>query len=92
LTINSEDLTMKFGSVLDGLWQVVGIVDARAGEPAQPWPVNPVIDGVVAGLAAIRGQVGRPKNHIGITPIAIYSPIGGLAESEAVAVYPPDGQ
>jgi hypothetical protein len=65
LTINSEDLTMKFGSVLDGLWQVVGIVDARAGEPAQPWPVN---------------------------PFAIYSPIGGLAESEAVAVYPPDGQ
>ena len=33
MTISSEDLTMKFGAVMDGIWTVVGIVDAGVGEP-----------------------------------------------------------
>jgi hypothetical protein len=82
LTINSEDMTMKYGSVMDGLWHVVGIVDANLGKPNDPHPVNPMIDGAITALAAIREQVGRPQDHFGLTPIAIYSPIKGFIEDE----------
>lgn len=83
MTISSEDLTMKFGAVVDGRWTVVGIVDARIGEPPSPSPVNALLDGVITSVVAIRELFGRPKDHWGITPIAIYTPMTGLAEIEA---------
>ena len=85
LTISSEDLTMKFGATLDGLWTVIGIVDAAQGKRQLPLPVNPVIDGVVQAMISLREFIGRPEDHFGITPIAIYTPIRGLAEIEATS-------
>jgi hypothetical protein len=83
LNINSEDLAMKYGAAIDGQWRVVGILDAMIGEPSVPVPVNPMIDAVMNSLAFIREQVGRPRTHFGLTPIAIYAPIRGAVESEA---------
>ncbi len=82
LTINSEDLVMKYGAVLDGLWTVVGIVDARIGSPTEPWKLNPVLDSVVTAMTGLRELIGRPQGHWGLTPIAIYAPLQGAAEAE----------
>ena len=73
LTISSQDLVMKYGAVLDGLWTVVGIVDARIGPPTEPWKLNTVLDGVVTAMTGLREIIGRPQDHWGITPIAIYA-------------------
>jgi hypothetical protein len=82
LTIGSEDLVMKYGAVLDGLWTVVGIVDARIGSPVESWKLNPVLDGVVTAMNGLRELIGRPQGHWGLTPIAIYAPLQGAAEAE----------
>jgi hypothetical protein len=82
LTISSEHLTMKFGAVVDGLWTVVGIVDGRIGDPPKPLPINPLLDGFVSAMASLREVVGRPKDHWGLTPIAIYAPLQGAAEAQ----------
>ena len=84
LTINSEDLAMKFGAVMDGVWTVVGIVDGKAGEPDKPFPIgSPMLDASVEMMARLRGFIGRPYSHIGLTPIAIYTPLVGIAETDA---------
>jgi hypothetical protein len=75
LTISSDALLMKFGAVVDGLWTVVGIVDGRIGDGCEPLRINPVLDGVVTAMSALRETIGRPKDHWGLTPIAIYAPL-----------------
>lgn len=83
LTITSEDLTMKFGAVIDGKWTVVGIVDGGIGDSSPALPINDLLDGVIKALVNVREMLGRPKDHWGITPYAIYTPIAGIAEIEA---------
>lgn len=85
LTIPSADLTMKYGSALDGIWSVVGIIDAKPGLPPEPFRTNELMDGVVSTLDQIRRFVGRPLDYFGITPIAIYTPLAGAAESAVTA-------
>jgi hypothetical protein len=83
LTISSEDLTMKYGAVLDDTWTVLAIADAMPGERPQARPISQLLDAVVNSMEQIRQQFGRPNSHIGITPLAIFKPIKGLAEIEA---------
>jgi hypothetical protein len=83
LTISGDALIMKFGAIIDGLWTVVGIVDGRIGNAATPLPINPILDGVVTAMSGLREAIGRPKDHWGITPIAIYAPLRGAVEIEA---------
>ena len=88
LTISSDALVMKFGAVIDGVWTVVGIIDGRIGDAPDPLKLNPVLDGIITAMAGIREIVGRPKDHWGITPIAIYAPLRGAVESEIEAQEP----
>jgi hypothetical protein len=83
LTISSADLTMKYGAVMDGIWTSIGIVDGGIGPQPDPLPVNDTLDGVVKAMTLLRQFVGRPQDHFGFTPLAIYSPIHGIAEAEA---------
>lgn len=83
LTISSEHLVMKFGAVVDGLWTVVGIVDGKIGDTTEPLSISPVLDGLIVTMTGLRDLIGRPKNHWGLTPIAIYAPLRGIAETEA---------
>jgi hypothetical protein len=92
LTISSDALSMKFGVAISGCWTVVGIMDAGVGEQPEPWGVNSLIDGVTTAICGLREVIGRPKDFYGLTPIAIYSPITGIAECEAAkAANPSDG-
>jgi hypothetical protein len=34
-------------------------------------------------MAGLRELIGRPKDHWGLTPIAIYAPLQGIAEAES---------
>jgi len=47
--------------------------------------VSPLVDGVITAMAGLRELIGRPKDHWGLTPIAIYAPFQGVAEAEAQA-------
>lgn len=85
LTISSDALVMEFGAVVDGVWTVVGIVDGRIGDTPEPVKTNPMLDGVLAAMASIREVIGRPKDHFGLTPIAIYAHLRGAVETEAEA-------
>lgn len=85
LTITSEDLVMKYGATIDGLWTVVGIVDGMVGPSPDPVQVNPIVDGAVTAMTAFRDLIGRPRDQFGLTPIAVYAPIQGVAESEVEA-------
>jgi hypothetical protein len=84
LTISSDSLVMKFGAVVDGVWTIVGIVDGRIGKPPEPVTISPALDGIVTAMAAFREFAGRPRDHWGLTPIAIYAPLRGAAETEVV--------
>lgn len=84
LTISSEALVMKFGAVVDGIWTVVGIVDGRIGDAPEPLKISPILDGVVTAMSGLREAIGRPKDHWGITLIAIYAQLRGAAETEAL--------
>jgi hypothetical protein len=88
LTISSADLTMKYGAVMDGIWTSIGIIDGNPGKPPEPLPLNESLDGVVKLMAIVRQHFGRPENHFGFTPIAIYAPIHGISEMEAAASTP----
>ena len=89
LTISSDALIMKFGAIIDGLWTVVGIVDGRIGDVPPPLPINPILDSVITAMSGLREAIGRPKDHWGLTPIAIYAPLRGAVEAEAQV---PDSQ
>lgn len=80
LTLGSEDLMMKHGVAIDGLWTVVGIVDANVGEQPATLPLNDLLNGVVTAMNQLRALIGRPFDHFGLTPIAIYKPLGGVIE------------
>jgi hypothetical protein len=81
LTIASEDLTMKYGAVIDGRWAVIGIIDAIPGESSEPLPINNLMDAVVKAMTLVRETLGRPKDTIGLTPLAIYTPLVGRDRS-----------
>jgi hypothetical protein len=83
LTISSDALLMKFGAVVDGLWTVVGIVDGIIGDAPPPLSISPILDGVVTAMSGLRELIGRPKDHWGLTLIAIYAPLRGAVETEA---------
>jgi len=88
LTISGDALIMKFGAIIDGLWTVIGIIDGRIGDAPAPFPINPILDGVVTAMSGLREAIGRPKDHWGVTPIAIYAPLRGAVETEAQSTDP----
>jgi hypothetical protein len=85
LTIPSEDLAMKYGAALDGIWAVVGILDAMPGPRPEPLFMGELLTGVIQSMENVRAQVGRPTTHFGLTPIAIYAPMRGVAEVEVAS-------
>lgn len=77
LKINSDDITLKHGANFAGRWHVLGILDAKPDNESdtvthQLPAGNPIFDGMVEVLTAIRIFLGRPINAYGITPIAIF--------------------
>ncbi|MCK8144502.1 DUF6414 family protein [Citrobacter sedlakii] len=80
LTINPDDMVLKYGSNLPGEWYVIGFIDALpeieenmmetvAYEP------NQMKDGISGMLSGIRDLAGRSSNSYGMTPLIIFRKI-----------------
>jgi hypothetical protein len=81
LTIPVSDLTLKYGGVVSGKWNLLYILDAWAdkGEPpdVSGWSAGSMMDAILAAMHGIRGMIGRPAGWIGITPLMIYRDVAG---------------
>ncbi len=81
LTIPTSDLTLKYGGVVSGKWNLLYILDAWGdkGEPpdVSVWSAGAMMDGVLTAMHGLRELMGRPAGWIGITPLMIYRDIAG---------------
>ncbi|MHB5767173.1 DUF6414 family protein [Klebsiella pneumoniae] len=76
LTINPDDMFLKYGGRIPGDWFVVGLIDAlpevhQNNHPLH-FPVHPVKDGIAQMLNAIKALAGRGEDSYGITPLVIF--------------------
>jgi hypothetical protein len=85
LTIPTSDLTLKYGGVVSGKWNLLYILDAWGdkGEPpdVSVWSAGAMMDGVLTAMHGLRELMGRPAGWIGITPLMIYRDIAGWTPS-----------
>lgn len=83
--LDAKALGLKHGSVIQGEWHLVGVLDA---EPDRPRYV-PVLDdtGLMGTMAPIfdelRKLIGRPVRAHGITPLAIFRPCESVDAAQA---------
>ncbi|MEH4987364.1 hypothetical protein PO461_07965 [Enterobacter asburiae] len=79
LTINPDDMVLKYGGKLPGEWYVVGLIDAVPEHedisPQIDFPANPTKDFIAEMLNAIKKFVGRGENAYGMTPLVIFRKI-----------------
>ena len=76
LTINPDDMFLKYGGKIPGEWFVVGLIDALPEEHENNnnlnFPINPLKDGISEMLNAIKALAGRGDDSYGITPLVIF--------------------
>ncbi len=81
LTIPISDLTLKYGGVVSGKWNLLYIVDAWADEGEPPdvsvWSAGAMMDAILTAMHGLKGMMGRPVGWIGITPLMIYRDVAG---------------
>lgn len=80
LTINPDDMVLKYGSNLPGEWFVVGFIDALPESEsdfseAPVFELNPMKDGITGMLSGIRDLAGRSNASYGMTPLVIFRKI-----------------
>ncbi|MBW4193054.1 hypothetical protein JW309_12210 [Enterobacter bugandensis] len=78
LTIDSGNLTLKYGPRIPGDWHVVGFIDAHpeeeitAPELSDGFPTNELKEGMDGMLHTIRELMGRSPQSYGLTPLLIF--------------------
>jgi hypothetical protein len=75
LSLSTGDLMLKHGSVIEGEWSMLGVLDALPDARATTVPTDPASDltAIVAGFTdTLRPLVGRPASAYGITPLIIF--------------------
>jgi hypothetical protein len=81
LTIPINDLTLKYGGIIQGQWNILYLLDAWADNAGSPlvegWTAGPIVDSLLTGVHVLRTSVGRPGNWLGVTPLMIYRDIAG---------------
>lgn len=81
----ASDLILKHGSLIQGKWSIIGILDASPWDPDYKTADGESAEDIVAKIAetsigqvaarllnASRGLIGRPPSSYGITPIIIF--------------------
>jgi len=76
LTINPDDMVLKYGGKIPGDWYVVGMIDAlpdsHFDSSSLNFPINPLKDGISEMLNGIKALAGRGDDSYGITPLVIF--------------------
>ncbi|GBR36393.1 hypothetical protein AA11826_1525 [Komagataeibacter oboediens DSM 11826] len=79
-----EDLSLKHGSVIPGIWYVLGVLDAHpvVDDDTNPAVVeerwnnavsgNEITDAIAGVLSTVRRTFGRPSGSYGLTPLLIF--------------------
>ncbi|MFS7191010.1 hypothetical protein AB6864_00730 [Serratia proteamaculans] len=80
LTINPDDMALKYGGTIPGEWYVIGLIDAlpmmSKNESSPPvFPDNPLKNGLTTMLDSIKDMAGRDNNSYGMTPLIIFRKI-----------------
>ncbi|WP_432700754.1 DUF6414 family protein [Kluyvera cryocrescens] len=80
LTINPDDMVLKYGSNLPGEWYVIGFIDALPDTEEVMMDTlffepNPMKDGIHTMLSGIKDLAGRSSNSYGMTPLVIFRKI-----------------
>ena len=81
LTIQTSDLTLKYGGQVAGLWKLLYLYDAwpDLGEAPnlETWSAGDVVDGILKAMHILKTGFGRPPHWYGVTPLMIYRSISG---------------
>ncbi|HBT7663352.1 TPA: hypothetical protein MCW73_001727 [Klebsiella pneumoniae] len=76
LTINPDDMVLKYGGKFPGEWYVVGLIDAVPESEESfselVFPPNAMKDSLTGILSAIKDFAGRDYNSYGMTPLIIF--------------------
>jgi len=83
LTGNSTDLMLKNGLLVQGHWNILGVLDALPDQTSAdhdeiaPGLVGGMLTLLLGALAPIMRQVGRPGEAYGVTPLLIFRDVSG---------------
>ncbi|MFX1094748.1 hypothetical protein ABEM57_19145 [Escherichia coli] len=83
LTINPDDLALKYGGTIPGTWHVIGLIDALP-DSVQDQNINNPLDfpehdlksGLQSFLDMVKVQAGRGSDSYGMTPLLIFRTVG----------------
>lgn len=82
LTVNPDDMALKYGGEIPGDWHIVGMIDALPDAASisnqqvkAEFPESSLKDGLFELLHSIRENAGRSASSYGITPLIIFRTI-----------------
>ncbi|EHJ7935454.1 hypothetical protein KB245_003936 [Escherichia coli] len=80
LTINPDDMVLKYGGSIPGEWYVLGFIDALPEYDQElfdmsVFPSTPLKDGITEMLSGIKELAGRSSTAYGMTPLVIFRKI-----------------
>lgn len=79
-TINPDDMALKYGDIIPGVWYALGLVDALPNHlykdytPAE-FPSNDMKSGLKLMLSGLQDAVGRSSEAYSVTPIVLFRKI-----------------
>lgn len=83
LTINPDDLALKYGGTIPGTWHVIGLIDALPdhiqesnAEATADFPTHDLKSGLQNFLDMVKDQAGRGSDSYGMTPLLIFRTVG----------------
>lgn len=83
LTINPDDLALKYGGTIPGTWHVIGLIDALPDyvqgkdiDSSPAFPEHDLKSGLQTFLDMVKEQAGRGSNSYGMTPLLIFRTVG----------------
>lgn len=83
LTINPDDLALKYGGTIPGTWHVIGLIDALpdyvqgiGNDDTPTFPEHDLKSGLQSFLDMVKEQAGRSSNSYGMTPLLIFRTVG----------------
>ena len=86
LVISSDDILLKHGTLIQGTWRILGVLDALPDDQMDSQsvdsPLNNLFGTVLSSMApVVRTLLGRPPSYYGLTPILVFREVLGADDS-----------
>lgn len=91
-TFSTHNLGLKHGALLQGEWHLIGILDAYPdnGDGFNPFLGEGLLGVMGPVMDELRKVIGRPARAFGVTPLALFRPIGAAQPPEGLQGLPED--